>query len=139
MPAGRHFSNFFRPDSGPPPGTYASTAKKGKFICTGHFFPHGISFSEKGGDWCRYTFLFSLLNVLFNIECPFQILSALAEKRGLKTHTSQTTPKSCVLFMGHQDPFNMINFKSQPTEPFRIVHTSSELFKNSPQDPPPSK
>ena len=27
-----------------PPGTYAFTAKKGKFICTGHFFPHGMAF-----------------------------------------------------------------------------------------------
>ena len=49
VPAGRHFSNFFRPDSGPPPGTYAFTAKKGKFICTGHVFPHGMAFLEKRG------------------------------------------------------------------------------------------
>ena len=50
--AGRKaFFEFFRPDSGPPPpGTYASTAKKGKFICTGHiFFPHGMAFLEKKG------------------------------------------------------------------------------------------
>ena len=32
-----------------PPGTYAFTAKKGKFICTGHFFPHGMAFLEKKG------------------------------------------------------------------------------------------
>ena len=32
-----------------PPGTYASTAKKGEFICTGHFFPHRMAFLEKKG------------------------------------------------------------------------------------------
>ena len=32
-----------------PPGTYAFTAKKGKFICTGHFFPRGMAFLEKRG------------------------------------------------------------------------------------------
>ena len=56
------FSNFFGLILDPP-GTYAFAAKKGKFICTGHFFPHGMAFLEKGGDWCRYTFLFSLNGV----------------------------------------------------------------------------
>ena len=36
-------------------------AKKGIFICVpAIFFPHGMAFLEKRGDWCRYTFLFSL-------------------------------------------------------------------------------
>ena len=54
------FEFFFRPDSGPPPpGTYAFTAKKGKFICTGHFFPHGMAFLEKrGGLVPVYVFIF---------------------------------------------------------------------------------
>ena len=42
-----------------PPGTYAFTAKKGKFICTGHFFPHGMAFLEKrGGLVPVYVFIF---------------------------------------------------------------------------------
>ena len=39
-----------------PPGTYAFTAKKGKFICTGQFFPHGMAFlGKRGGDWWSQT------------------------------------------------------------------------------------
>ena len=43
-----------------PAGTYASTAKKGKFIGTGHFFSplHGL-LKKGGGDWHWYTFFFS--------------------------------------------------------------------------------
>ena len=45
-----------------PPGTYAFTAKKGKFICTGHFFPHGMAFLEKrGGLVPVYVFIFLFL------------------------------------------------------------------------------
>ena len=45
-----------------PPGTYVSTAKKGKFIGTGHFsiFPRCVAFLEIGGDWYWYTVFFSL-------------------------------------------------------------------------------
>ena len=50
------FRIFFGLILDPPPGTHASTAKKGKFICTGHFFPHCMAFLEKRGDWYRYTF-----------------------------------------------------------------------------------
>ena len=32
-----------------PPATYASAAKKGKFIGTGHVFPHCMAFLEKRG------------------------------------------------------------------------------------------
>ena len=35
------------------------TAKKGKFICTGHFFPHGMAFLEKkGGTGAGIRFYF---------------------------------------------------------------------------------
>ena len=45
-----------------PPGTYAFTAKKGKFICTGHFFPHGMAFLEKrGGLVPVYVFILPVL------------------------------------------------------------------------------
>ena len=45
----------------PPSGTYASTAKRGKFIRTGHFSPlHGLFLKKGGGDWYCYTFFFSL-------------------------------------------------------------------------------
>ena len=53
------FRIFFRLILDPPPGTYALTAKKGKFICTGHFFPYGMAFLEKrGGLVPVYVFIF---------------------------------------------------------------------------------
>ena len=42
------FRIFFRPDSGPP-GYVCFYREKGKFIGTGHFFPHCMAFLEKGG------------------------------------------------------------------------------------------
>ena len=41
---------------------YASTAKKGKFIRTAHFFPHCMwpPYKKRGGDWYSNTFFFSL-------------------------------------------------------------------------------
>ena len=45
----------------PPPGTSASTAKKGKFIGTGHFFPPWLGLFRKRGEWYWYTFFFSLI------------------------------------------------------------------------------
>ena len=53
------FFEFFSAWFWTPPGTYAFTAKKGKFICTGHFFPHGMAFLEKrGGLVPVYVFIF---------------------------------------------------------------------------------
>ena len=53
------FRIFFGLILDPPPGTYAFTAKKGKFICTGHFFPHGMAFLEKkGGTGAGIRFYF---------------------------------------------------------------------------------
>ena len=55
------FLENFQPDSGPP-RTFASTATKGKFIGTGHFFPRGMAFLEKGeGLILVYVFLFPAL------------------------------------------------------------------------------
>ena len=53
------FFEFFSAWFWTPPGTYAFTAKKGKFICTGLFFPHGMAFLEKkGGTGAGIRFYF---------------------------------------------------------------------------------
>ena len=59
------FFDFFRPDSEPPPVHMFLQRKKGKFIGTGHFFPHCFSFLEKkrGGLVLVYVF-FSLATAL---------------------------------------------------------------------------
>ena len=57
------FFEFFRPDSGPPPPRYICfySEKRQIHLYRPFFSPwHGL-FRKKGGDWCRYTFLFSLL------------------------------------------------------------------------------
>ena len=59
VPAGRHFSNFFRPDSGTPRYTCFYSEKKANSFVPAIFFPMAWPFWKKGGDWCRYTFLFS--------------------------------------------------------------------------------
>ena len=59
------FQFFFRHS---PPATYASTAKKGKFIRTGHFIPHCMAFLEKGGELVL-VYVFSLLHMLRR-ACP---------------------------------------------------------------------
>ena len=54
-----------------PPGTYASTAtKKGKFIGTGHFFPHCMGFLEIGGGGTG-------TGVRFSFRCCFCVTSRL--------------------------------------------------------------
>ena len=42
----------------PPPVHMLLQRKKGKFLGTGHFFPHCMAFLEKGEDWYWYTFFF---------------------------------------------------------------------------------
>ena len=59
------FFDFFRPDSGPPLLHKLLQRKKGKFIGTGHFFPHCVAFFEKGGGLVLvYVFLFPVLRWL---------------------------------------------------------------------------
>ena len=43
------FRIFFGLILDPPRYICFYSAKKGKFICTGHFFPHGMAFLEKRG------------------------------------------------------------------------------------------
>ena len=60
---------FFRPDSGPPPpppSTYASTAKKGEFIGTSHFFSIAWPFEKKGRGLVLVYVLFQHLSLRSN-------------------------------------------------------------------------
>ena len=53
------FRIFFGLILDPPPVHMLLQRKKGKFICTGHFFPHGMAFLEKrGGLVPVYVFIF---------------------------------------------------------------------------------
>ena len=61
-----------------PPGRSASTAKKGKFIGTGHFSPHCMAFLEKGGGLV-YVILFPVF-----CDCHFGTLKHIVISAGQK-------------------------------------------------------
>ena len=60
VPAGRHFSNYFRPDSAPPPIHMNLQRKKANSLVPAIFFPIAWPFWKKGRGWYWYTFFFSL-------------------------------------------------------------------------------
>ena len=61
VPAGRYFSNIFRPDTGPPRYACFYSGKRQLHWYRPLLFPHSWPFLKKGRDWYWYTFPFSLI------------------------------------------------------------------------------